>query len=623
MAQKKHNVMLTSSFTPLDATAVAAHAIMVGAEAQNYRRLIPDAQQDANAKLPQTLYVENALPTPVGWSSFELVDINASTPFEDSVLVELKAPIVTLLGPTAADVVHVAIVGDSADTYWTLQFCTATEPWQYLLDSTNAYLGSAIDVVVGSSISKCRVNGHEFLVMSEIDVASPWDGSVVLWGYSHNAANRWCQLSYASVDLFHIYPGQSGHTVISASGYLIICGNNSIAWSSAVGLFPADIARDTDYIVGDQIFRDGLRHTCTVGGTTATTTPVWYRGTATAGDETDGTTQWSQGVMYMDFAPSDITGAGGGSVEELEGTITAAIPYSGGFMLYTQNNVVACMYSNNASYPFVFKRVTGAGGVVSPRFVTHADASLGHYAYTTKGLQLIAPAGAKAVFPEWSRSIGWVTREGSIPQYGYSGSAVVVTDVAANLAALALCAGRYLVADCGEIKLVYDLQLQRAGMIYSVLSFVYAHQWQQDVAATDLFPESSGTIGLCQADGTLYAIRNAADGGGDGDSRLLMTLILGNYKHVAEQDITMLNVELSAVVSSIAMTVTAAYLLTSYDGRTWGKTTAIAQGTDSVAASGYVNLECCEEGVMHAVMVVGTFDLCGAMLTYTSAGHTR
>lgn len=107
---------------------------------------------------------------------------------------------------------------------------------------------------------------------------------------------------------------------------------------------------------------------------------------------------WSATNDPLDFVPSDVTGAGGGAVQELKGPIVWCQPTSYGFIIYTTQNAVSVTYSGNSTFPFNFKDLGGSGGIASSALVSQESTGF-QYAYTTNGIQKIFHTGATTFLP--------------------------------------------------------------------------------------------------------------------------------------------------------------------------------------------------------------------------------
>lgn len=117
---------------------------------------------------------------------------------------------------------------------------------------------------------------------------------------------------------------------------------------------------------------------------------------------------WSSVISPYDFSVSLLTGAGGGGVQGLSGPIEAYAVVQNGFILFSDNNAVAAVYSGNSRYPFNFAAIAGAIGSntfnpvtsLAPRSVDQSGA-LGYcFVFTTKGVQEVTLRSAQNMFPE-------------------------------------------------------------------------------------------------------------------------------------------------------------------------------------------------------------------------------
>lgn len=109
---------------------------------------------------------------------------------------------------------------------------------------------------------------------------------------------------------------------------------------------------------------------------------------------------WSSTVNVEDFVPSDVSGAGGGQVQEAKGEIVTAVTTSLGYILYTKENAVSVIYSGNAEFPWNFKNIPASGGVSSSDVVSLEQASGRQQVYSTNGMQQVSHANCTTVLPQ-------------------------------------------------------------------------------------------------------------------------------------------------------------------------------------------------------------------------------
>lgn len=230
---------------------------------------------------------------------------------------------------------------------------------------------------------------------------------------------------------------------------------------------------------------------------------------------------WSSTLDPLDFVPDLSTGAGGGGVEGTRGNIVVCAPTAAGFIVYTAVNAVAAAYSGNSRYPFNFREIIGAGGVLDSETVA-SDGAIGlQYAYTSYGLQGISFQQAQIQMPEVTDFISGSYFE----DFDADTDTFSYTDLALPMRKkLQLVAGRYLVLSYGVTSLthalVYDLGLERMGKIRlpHVDVFDYAQAGNLEVES------AKQSLAFLQADGTVKLA--TIDFGDEGDG----VLIMGKYQ---------------------------------------------------------------------------------------------
>ena len=110
---------------------------------------------------------------------------------------------------------------------------------------------------------------------------------------------------------------------------------------------------------------------------------------------------------FSSYVNGSATGAGVVTPEDLDGLITGCVKVPGGFIIFTARNAVAAMYSSsNFQQPWIFRQISGAGGIKSLDQVTTVATSAAVYAYTSNGLQQITLNSAKSVFPACTDFLG-------------------------------------------------------------------------------------------------------------------------------------------------------------------------------------------------------------------------
>lgn len=114
----------------------------------------------------------------------------------------------------------------------------------------------------------------------------------------------------------------------------------------------------------------------------------------------DITVYWSSLIDPLDFIPSLTTGAGFSIPQDVKARISAVVGTAGGFIIYTEKNAVAAVYTQNSRAPFNFKEVANAGGILTYEQVTSDQNSGVQYAWTTGGLQSVTVQKAEVLSAE-------------------------------------------------------------------------------------------------------------------------------------------------------------------------------------------------------------------------------
>lgn len=108
---------------------------------------------------------------------------------------------------------------------------------------------------------------------------------------------------------------------------------------------------------------------------------------------------WSSVNDPLDFTPSEVSGSGGGQVQELRGPIRWVSQTQFGLIIWTSVNAVSCVYSGNSSFPFNFRELPNTGGIEDKREVSQYISSQGLFAYTKRGIQQVTHQGAQSALP--------------------------------------------------------------------------------------------------------------------------------------------------------------------------------------------------------------------------------
>ena len=229
---------------------------------------------------------------------------------------------------------------------------------------------------------------------------------------------------------------------------------------------------------------------------------------------------WSSTISPTDFTPSLATGAGGGQVESIRGSIIFCSPFASGLYVYTDKNIVSAIYSSNIRYPFTFKEISQAGGISSSVMVATESIVFKPYAYTASGLQEIsATVGARPIFPQATDFLSSSLFE---DYFDDELKTYEVTDVIKK--AVSQISDRYLIISYGvgslTHALVYDQTLERWGKLKK--EHVSVLEW--DIIPPEVTETPKNSTALLQKDGTVLLVNQRAPGEG--------VVFLGKYQYV-------------------------------------------------------------------------------------------
>jgi hypothetical protein len=215
---------------------------------------------------------------------------------------------------------------------------------------------------------------------------------------------------------------------------------------------------------------------------------------------------WSSVTNVEDFAISDVSGAGGGSVQEAKGKIITAAATSLGFILYTAANAVSVIYSGNADFPWNFKGVPSSGGVSDPELVSEEQTGGFQQVYTTNGLQRIGHTGAQTTMPQVTDFVSGNLFEDYDPVIN---KFTTVSFDWSMRKGLGVIADRYVVISYGldPVKsmthaLVMDLAQSRLGKLKIPHNFCF----ELKSLADQVIENPRGSLAMLQSDGTIKSV---------------------------------------------------------------------------------------------------------------------
>ena len=344
----------------------------------------------------------------------------------------------------------------------------------------------------------------------------------------------------------------------------------------------------------------------------------------------------------LDFTPSIQTGAGGGDIQEVKGTIVIVYPISGGFLIYATKNIVAASYTGNIQYPFIFREVPGSSGIIPGDYISYRSNTSPHFAFTTAGLMVvdlnscrlfnneIADFISSCLFEDFDA--GTQTFSSTLlSQHVYyhlnyiaQRYLVISYGVAAHTYTHAIVYDNYL-GRYGKLKFThvdcFDLDTPTTQTIYQYNSFGGAVLYSSIYNTYGSFATTLNTITtesifkktfcFLKADGSIYNIDFDIN---SYDATNNSVFVLGKFQYARNWLITHQGTDVETVYNAASFT---AYLLQSLNGKDISSITAMYQHP---AASKIRSYDLRQTGLNLSLMFVGSFNLTSVIFGYTIAG---
>ena len=175
---------------------------------------------------------------------------------------------------------------------------------------------------------------------------------------------------------------------------------------------------------------------------------------------------WSSTIDPTDFVPSSVTGAGGGSIQDIAGKMQFVTSNDLGLLIYAEDNVVAAVYTGNPLFPWKYREVRDSkGGIDLDQTAYEANSGI-QFAYTKAGLQSITPQRAQTILPEVTDFLaGSVLEDFNTSTLVYD----ITTSDRGMVKRLSFISSRYLVISYGISSfthaIIFDTVLEKLGKI--------------------------------------------------------------------------------------------------------------------------------------------------------------
>lgn len=313
-----------------------------------------------------------------------------------------------------------------------------------------------------------------------------------------------------------------------------------------------------------------------------------------------------------DFVPSQITGAGGGNIEDIAGKILYATSNSFGMIFYAEQNAVGASYTGNIQFPWKFKEIPGSKGGISLDLTGYEANSDDDFIYSDAGLQVINNRRAETILPAVTDFLSGSVLE----DFNESTGLFEITGFVNGTfnKKINFINSRYLVISYGVSffthALIFDRVLNKLGKLK--VTHIDCFEW--DISQFEVPRE---VIGFLQADGTVLVVDFGISIESSG------VLILGKLAHSRSKFITLLDVEL---VSKGNITGGSNALAVSTQASLDGVTFATVPGSvayDSADADSFRNVTKYafkSTAKNHSILLQGFFNLSSLVVTYETAG---
>jgi hypothetical protein len=540
------------------------------------RELSSQEDMDRDVGIPQAYYMHNVMPTAQGFQSVGYTTI-------------LRA------GP-ALDFTSIHLIRDASDL----------KVYLGITNSGNFYINSGAGWALkgsypGSSIvTTAFVAGTQYIYIANYgcivyDFVSETFSSVTLTGLD---ATKVIGITGAVGYLiaWSVPVSGSSKTFTTTSGLAVLTG------ADTSNIIVNQVVSGTGITVGSYVIAvdPGVSITLNQPATASGTVSLVFTPQAAV-------IAWSSTIDPTDFTPSLVTGAGGGSVEGARGAITLCVAHTLGFIVYTTNNAVAAIYSNNARYPFTFREILSSGGLASQDLVGY-DANTGaHYAYTTSGLQIVSTNQTQTIFPEITDFISGRIFE----DYDETTQQFQRQTLSSTMAKkINVIADRYLIVSYGVAGLthaiVYDISQKRFGKFK--IPHVATIEYQLTSAGITEIPKQS--IGFLQADGTLKIVDFNAQ-----SPTSVGVIALGKYQFVRARLLQLDTISLENIYNHSSFNCT---VLSSLDGKTQQQSDCTI--LPELSSSESVTYGARAAGINHSLILTGCFYLETLVLQFNIHG---
>lgn len=313
---------------------------------------------------------------------------------------------------------------------------------------------------------------------------------------------------------------------------------------------------------------------------------------------------WSSTIDPTDFIPSLVSGAGGGQVEQAKGNIVTCVASPTGFVVFTTQNAVSAVYTNNSRYPFNFREVLGSSGIDNIDQVAYAANSNLVYAYTSSGVQAIGTQQAQTILPDVTDFLSGQVFE----DFDETSSQFTRTILTAELKKrITVISDRYLVFSYGITTYTHALVFDMAQKRFGKLKKTHATLLEYENIANTPIEISKNSIALVTNRGEFNVVNFTPRPNGNSYG----VLLLGKYQYVRPRFLQLDEITVENVSNTSTFV---CKILSSFDGKNQiVSTPAVLEVAGKLIQYGSRAM-----GLNHSLLLIGNFNLNTVVLTFNT-----
>ena len=353
---------------------------------------------------------------------------------------------------------------------------------------------------------------------------------------------------------------------------------------------------------------------------------------------------WSSTEDPLDFTPSIITGAGGGTPDSLKGQIVYCKEISKGFIVYSSVMIIAATYSGNLQYPWVFNPLANGSGIASPDDVINNIDISSQWAWTAAGLLEVTIQYCTPKFPEVTDFLAAGILEVYSPESKLVSTSYTEVPFKKKLSSVGnryLCISYGLTIDGNDspltYSLIYDSMLKRWGklknphlQIFEITADTsglgltwtasapnewedYPVAWSSLVSFGNTPAQAKKTFGFLHADGSIEYVDFTY-----GDTSAAGVAIFGKFQLTRTSVCTMEEIEIQSAID--AQNENFALSVQSTEN-TYTINSPVLSPTLYNADEGYRRYDAHVTGQNHSLVFEGAFSLVSYVLTLHNSGR--